>query len=57
MATLIHEYLVEPNGNLTLPCFDYDQNLPRIPQVSWSRNGIPVPHSSILSNGSLHIKR
>ena len=57
MATLMPEYLVEPNGNLTLPCYDYDQNLSRIPQVSWTRNGILVPHSSVLSNGSLHIKK
>ena len=52
-APLLPEYLVELNGDLTLPCYDYEPNLPV--QVSWRRNGVLVSPSLILPNGSLHI--
>ena len=52
---LLSEYLVDLNGDLILPCYDFEPDLPV--QVTWRRNDITVPPSMVLQNGSLHITK
>lgn len=55
MASLQSEYIVNSNDDLILPCYDYEPSLAI--DVAWNINGIPIIGASILSNGSLHIKK